>query len=188
MITLKPASPFSQPQPHPHLPHVPLRSILPQSMAQYPTRNALQRPFATSTTTQNEEVGDGSHSLRTPSMFSNARDLQIVDSTNTVAGRDVVYNNNIHYHCDRTRDIWAILQSIPNFRQIYHDMLSKATAGTGMWLVKGDKFRLWLEPNGDIKIFWGSGIPGAGKTLLASIVIQHLEALCKEIDTRICYP
>ncbi|KAH6889059.1 hypothetical protein BKA70DRAFT_885720 [Coprinopsis sp. MPI-PUGE-AT-0042] len=133
-------------------------------MAQYPTRNALQRPFATSTTTQKEEVGDGSHSLRTPSMFSNARDLQIVDSTNTVAGRDVVYNNNIHYHRDRTRDIWAILQSIPNFRQIYHDMLSKATAGTGMWLVKA----------------------GAGKTLLASIVIQHLEALCKEIDTRIC--
>ncbi|KAH6889058.1 ankyrin repeat-containing domain protein [Coprinopsis sp. MPI-PUGE-AT-0042] len=118
-------------------------------------------------------------------MFSNARDLQIVDSTNTVAGRDVVYSN-IHYHYERPRDIWAILQSIPNFRQIYHDMLSKATPGTGMWLVKGDKFRLWLEPNGDIKIFWGSGIPGAGKTLLASIVIEHLEALCKETDARIC--
>jgi hypothetical protein len=37
-------------------------------------------------------------------------------------------------------------------------MLSKATAGTRVWLLKGGKFRLWLEPNGDIKIFWGSGM------------------------------
>ncbi|KAH6901938.1 hypothetical protein BKA70DRAFT_1435536 [Coprinopsis sp. MPI-PUGE-AT-0042] len=65
-------------------------------------------------------------------------------------------------------------------------MLSKATLGTGMWLIKGDKFRLWLEPNSDIKIFWGSGIPGAGKTLLASIVIERLEALRKEEDPMIC--
>ncbi|KAH6880250.1 ankyrin repeat-containing domain protein [Coprinopsis sp. MPI-PUGE-AT-0042] len=64
--------------------------------------------------------------------------------------------------------------------------VSKAALGTGMWLVKGDEFRLWLEPNGDIKIFWGSGIPGAGKTLLASIVIERLEALCKEKDVQIC--
>ncbi|KAH6874258.1 ankyrin repeat-containing domain protein [Coprinopsis sp. MPI-PUGE-AT-0042] len=65
------------------------------------------------------------------------------------------------------------------FPQRVPGYVSKATLGTGMWLVKGDKFRLWLEPNGDIKIFWGSGIPGAGKTLLASIVIEHLETLCQ---------
>ncbi|KAH6889045.1 ankyrin repeat-containing domain protein [Coprinopsis sp. MPI-PUGE-AT-0042] len=118
-------------------------------------------------------------------MFSNATDLKIVDSSLTVAGGDVVYNN-IHCHYERPRDVWAILHSIPNFRQIYQDMLSKATLGTGMWLLKGDKFRLWLEPNGDIKVFWGSGIPGAGKTLLASIVIEHLEALGKETHAEIC--
>jgi hypothetical protein len=27
-----------------------------------------------------------------------------------------------------------------------------------MWLLRGDKFCIWLKPNGDIKIFWGSGI------------------------------
>ncbi|KAH6889029.1 hypothetical protein BKA70DRAFT_1163656 [Coprinopsis sp. MPI-PUGE-AT-0042] len=154
-------------------------------MAHNPTRNVVQRSFATGPTTRNEGIGGGSHTLNTAQMFSNARDLQIVDSTLTVAGRDVVYSN-IHYHHERTRDIWAILKSIPNFRQIYQDMLSKATLGTGMWLVKGDKFCLWIEPNGDIKILWGSGIPGAGKTLLASIVIEHLEALCKERGAKIC--
>ncbi|KAH6889067.1 ankyrin repeat-containing domain protein [Coprinopsis sp. MPI-PUGE-AT-0042] len=118
-------------------------------------------------------------------MLPNARDLQIVDSTLTIVGRDVNHNHSVHYHYERPRDIWAILESIPNFRNIYHDMLSNATQGTGMWLVKGDRFRVWLEPN-DIKIFWGSGIPGAGKTLLASIVIEHLETLCNDTDARIC--
>ncbi|KAH6906094.1 hypothetical protein BKA70DRAFT_452588 [Coprinopsis sp. MPI-PUGE-AT-0042] len=119
-------------------------------------------------------------------MFPNAHDLQIKDSTFISVGRDVVHDHSRHYHYERPRDIRAILDSIPNFRNIYHDMLSKATEGTGMWLVKGDKFRVWLEPNGDIKIFWGSGIPGAGKTLLASIVIGHLEALCEETDGKVC--
>ncbi|KAH6916393.1 hypothetical protein BKA70DRAFT_1502416 [Coprinopsis sp. MPI-PUGE-AT-0042] len=150
------------------------------------TRNIVQRSFARGATRQNGGVERDSPALRTAEMLPNARDLQIVDSTLTVVGRDVNHNHSVHYHYERPRDIWAILESIPNFRNIYHDMLSKATQGTGMWLVKGDKFRVWLEPNGDIKIFWGSGIPGAGKTLLASIVIEHLETLCNETDARIC--
>jgi hypothetical protein len=61
-------------------------------------------------------------------------------------------------HYERKRDIWAILQLVPNFRDIYHDMLEKIALGTGVWLVKGDRFRVWLEPNGDVKILWASGI------------------------------
>ncbi|KAH6916383.1 ankyrin repeat-containing domain protein [Coprinopsis sp. MPI-PUGE-AT-0042] len=147
----------------------------------------MQSSLVVGPTRQSGEVERTSPALRTTAMFSNTNDLKIVDSTLTVFGGDV--NNHIHHHHhhhERSRDIWAILQSIPNFRNIYHDMLSKATLGTGMWLVKGDKFRIWLEANGDIKIFWGSGIPGAGKTILASIVIQHLEALRKETDGKIC--
>ncbi|KAH6903048.1 hypothetical protein BKA70DRAFT_1566997 [Coprinopsis sp. MPI-PUGE-AT-0042] len=126
-----------------------------------------------------------SPSARTSTILSGACDVRIADSTLTIVGGDV-YNYNIHNLSERPRDIWAILKSIPNFRKIYQDMLSKATPGTGMWLVRGDKFRVWLEPNGDIKIFWGSGIPGAGKTLLASIVIEHLEALRQSSDAEIC--
>ncbi|KAH6889043.1 hypothetical protein BKA70DRAFT_1163670, partial [Coprinopsis sp. MPI-PUGE-AT-0042] len=155
-------------------------------MAQHPTHDVVQGVIGLGSTRQSGVVEHSYPSLRTTAMFSNANDLSIVDSTLTVIGGDVVQNHHVHYHHERSRDIWAILRSIPNFRNIYHDMLSKATLGTGMWLVKGDKFRLWLEPNGDIKIFWGSGIPGAGKTILASIVIEYLETLCKETDIKIC--
>jgi hypothetical protein len=106
-------------------------------------------------------------SPRTTTMFANAHGLQIADSHLTVAGGDV-HNTNIFYHYKRKRDIWVILQAVPNFRKIYQDMLEKATEGTGMWLIKGDKFRVWLEPNGDIKILWGSGI----RTCCASVATR----------------
>ncbi|KAH6902945.1 hypothetical protein BKA70DRAFT_1515405 [Coprinopsis sp. MPI-PUGE-AT-0042] len=102
----------------------------------------------------------------TVAMFHSAHNLKFEGSTLSVAGRDVVHihNHNIHYHYQRPQDIWGILQSISNFQ----------------------KFRIWLEPNGNIKIFWGSGISGAGKTLLVSIVIQYLEALYPGPDSDIC--
>ncbi|KAH6870872.1 hypothetical protein BKA70DRAFT_1069663, partial [Coprinopsis sp. MPI-PUGE-AT-0042] len=73
-----------------------------------------------------------------------------------------------------------------NLRTIHLDILSKATPGTGVWLLKTDKFIIWLDPNGDLKILWGIGIPGAGKTVLASIIIRELEALAAVEDSRIC--
>ncbi|KAH6916230.1 hypothetical protein BKA70DRAFT_1395850 [Coprinopsis sp. MPI-PUGE-AT-0042] len=155
-------------------------------MSRNPAPNVVQRSFAAGATSQNGRGARHNSPLGGAQMLPNAHSLNIASSTFTAVGGDVVNDHSHHYHYERSRDIRAILESIPNFRNIYHDMLSKATLGTGMWLVKGDKFRLWLEPNGDIKIFWGSGIPGAGKTLLASIVIEHLEALCEESDARVC--
>ncbi|KAH6904286.1 hypothetical protein BKA70DRAFT_542655 [Coprinopsis sp. MPI-PUGE-AT-0042] len=127
-------------------------------MAQNLTRNVEQEYSVVGTS---GATGNDALSPRTTAMFSNAHNFQIANSTLSVAGRDHVVHNHYSQY-ERSRDIWAILQSIPNFRRIYHDMLSKATAGTGMWLVKGDKFRIWLEPNGNIKIFWGSGIRKSG--------------------------
>jgi hypothetical protein len=51
-----------------------------------------------------------------------------------------------------------VLRLVPNFRKIYQDMLSKVTDGTGLWMLDGDTFRLFIMPNGDIQILWGSGI------------------------------
>ena len=43
--------------------------------------------------------------------------------------------------------------------------------GTGVWLTESDEFKRWLDtPNSKL---WLRGIPGAGKTVLASSVIQE---------------
>ena len=91
-------------------------------------------------------------------LFPNAHSVQIMGGTfNAVQG-------GIHYHGGGSGSsrseaaVWRALRAVPNFRKIYQDMLGKATEGTGMWLLKNGKFRVWLKANGNIKIFWGSGI------------------------------
>ncbi|KAJ7681640.1 ankyrin repeat-containing domain protein [Mycena rosella] len=43
---------------------------------------------------------------------------------------------------------------------------------TGEWLLQSDQFKSWSAGVG--KILWCPGIPGAGKTVLASVVVDHL--------------
>ncbi|KAI0442379.1 NACHT domain protein [Xylaria telfairii] len=50
--------------------------------------------------------------------------------------------------------------------------------GTGLWLLQDATFKQWLNPiSGEPRIFWLQGIPGAGKTYLASDVIQKAQLM-----------
>lgn len=50
--------------------------------------------------------------------------------------------------------------------------------GTGKWLFRDQSFQNWLAGKDKAKpILWLRGIPGAGKTLLASSVIKHTQSL-----------
>ncbi|KAH6905419.1 ankyrin repeat-containing domain protein [Coprinopsis sp. MPI-PUGE-AT-0042] len=103
-----------------------------------------------------------------------------------VAARDV---NNYYYRVESSNEtscVPPILDSIPNFRAIQIATLSRATPGTGLWIVDYDNFRLWLDPDGWIRIMWGDGIPGAGKTVAASIVINALEAHASQSTLPVC--
>ena len=53
-----------------------------------------------------------------------------------------------------------------------HDMNRKLRSpGTGLWLTEGQEFKQWMETrNGKL---WCYGIPGAGRTVLASSVIEE---------------
>ncbi|KAH6887863.1 hypothetical protein BKA70DRAFT_1164372, partial [Coprinopsis sp. MPI-PUGE-AT-0042] len=124
-----------------------------------------------------------SKSSRSTALIQGTSQAQFNSGNFTVVGRDS--HTHVHHH-GSTVNLESILQAIPNFRKIHQDMLAKATPGTGMWLLKGEKFSLWLEANGDLKILWGSGIPGAGKTVLAALVIDILEAMAREAGRNFC--
>ncbi|KAH6911843.1 hypothetical protein BKA70DRAFT_1539158 [Coprinopsis sp. MPI-PUGE-AT-0042] len=83
-----------------------------------------------------------------------------------LAGHDIQVHKHYHSYPDRV-DITAVLDSVSNLHKIHMDILSKATPGTGVW---------WLRT-------------GAGKTVLASIVIRELEALAAVQASwiRVCY-
>ncbi|KAH6909906.1 hypothetical protein BKA70DRAFT_1221560 [Coprinopsis sp. MPI-PUGE-AT-0042] len=115
-----------------------------------------------------------------------AHDITTHEGDVNFAARDVTVQKYYLGSFGGSLDIFGVLDSIRNLRKIHLDILSKATRGTGVWLLKTKKFLIWLDPNGNIKILWGTGIPGAGKTVLASIVIRELEALAAVEDSGIC--
>ncbi|RTE76813.1 hypothetical protein BHE90_008704 [Fusarium euwallaceae] len=57
----------------------------------------------------------------------------------------------------------------------YHEAVCE---GTGKWLFRDQSFKDWEDQSkASTRILWLKGIPGAGKTLLASSVIRHTQKL-----------
>ncbi|KAJ7487830.1 ankyrin repeat-containing domain protein [Mycena latifolia] len=62
------------------------------------------------------------------------------------------------------------LNSFPRQAEIF----SSRQPGTGEWLLEDSRFKAWKSsPGGTI---WCHGIPGAGKTVLASFIVHHLRS------------
>ena len=47
--------------------------------------------------------------------------------------------------------------------------------GTGQWLLDHPKFRIWRDDIASNNVLWCHGIPGSGKSVLASLVIDQLQ-------------
>ncbi|KAH6911342.1 hypothetical protein BKA70DRAFT_1460660 [Coprinopsis sp. MPI-PUGE-AT-0042] len=98
-----------------------------------------------------------------------------------------------HYHQHNhtplqpiNHDIPAILDSVPNYRDIHIANLGRATDGTGPCFNEWEEFCDWMSVQGVVKTMWGSGMPGAGKTIFVSIVINEVEACAKTSACPIC--
>ncbi|KAJ6555662.1 hypothetical protein DFH09DRAFT_1037923 [Mycena vulgaris] len=59
-----------------------------------------------------------------------------------------------------------------NFFQRQADIFSMWQPGTGDWLLSDPQFKVWEFSSGII--LWCRGMPGAGKTVLASLVVNYL--------------
>ncbi|KAH6879581.1 hypothetical protein BKA70DRAFT_207350 [Coprinopsis sp. MPI-PUGE-AT-0042] len=105
-----------------------------------------------------------------------------------VAARDINQVHNYYNRVESSNDasIPLILELVPNFRGIQIATLGRATPGTGLWIVECEMFRLWLDPDGWLRIMWGYGMPGAGKTVAASIVINALEVHASQSTSPVC--
>ncbi|KAH6690811.1 hypothetical protein BKA61DRAFT_286451 [Leptodontidium sp. MPI-SDFR-AT-0119] len=54
----------------------------------------------------------------------------------------------------------------------HSDFISRRQAGTGRWLLSSAEFKEWVET--DERTLFCRGIPGAGKTMLTSILVEEL--------------
>jgi hypothetical protein len=90
-------------------------------------------------------------------------------------------------HKDRSHDQEERLGKIcswlstPDPSTNYHKAHKQRQAETGLWLLESAKFAEWKESAASR--LWLYGIPGCGKTILSSTVIEHLLRHCYD-DTR----
>ncbi|KAJ6469693.1 hypothetical protein DFH09DRAFT_1380902 [Mycena vulgaris] len=68
-----------------------------------------------------------------------------------------------------------------NFFQRQNDIFASWQPGTGEWLLVDTQFQEWNSGSG--KILWCRGMPGAGKTVLVSMVVDHLRGGVQDSKT-----
>lgn len=64
-----------------------------------------------------------------------------------------------------------------NYASQQSDFIDRRQEGTGQWLLDSGEFQHWLNQSN--QILFCPGMPGAGKTMITSIVIDHLYAKYK---------
>ncbi|KAH6908058.1 hypothetical protein BKA70DRAFT_1483308, partial [Coprinopsis sp. MPI-PUGE-AT-0042] len=113
-----------------------------------------------------------------PALFQGAQNLTINGGVFSLSYQQVACRQD-QQHLRQVLDFLSLV----NFRTIQQENLSKWTPDTLKWLLGGSIFQWWLNTQGSI--LWGTGMPGAGKTTLASVVIQHSED-CAQASSDIC--
>ncbi|KAJ7593584.1 hypothetical protein C8J56DRAFT_1160444 [Mycena floridula] len=103
-------------------------------------------------------------------------------------------NNNIHFDADpsvrqgvdtlvehaidtdksKKRQQFLNWISKLDFEATQNETFAKHTAGTGDWFLRHQDFVDWKD--GKTRFLWCPGIPGAGKTILSSIIVEHLRS------------
>ncbi|KAH6888293.1 hypothetical protein BKA70DRAFT_1202822 [Coprinopsis sp. MPI-PUGE-AT-0042] len=126
-------------------------------------------------------------------LFGSLSSMQVVGETVNFVEGDQHQHQHQHYHQHNhaplqptNHDIPAILEQVPNYRDIHIANLGKATEGTGPIFAEWEEFCEWMSVQGRLKTMWGSGMPGAGKTIFASIVINEVEARAEASEHPIC--
>jgi hypothetical protein len=100
-----------------------------------------------------------------------ARDNLPIIQTNIATIRDTqsqqLDNQKLQQH--HTMMQWL---SQTDFPAQQNDIISRRQEGTGQWLLDSPEFEQWLQrPH---RTLFCPGIPGAGKTMMAAIAIEHL--------------
>ncbi|CAI6093521.1 unnamed protein product, partial [Clonostachys chloroleuca] len=68
-----------------------------------------------------------------------------------------------------------------NYGPLQSDIIRLRQPGTGQWFLDTDEYRIWASGNG--RTLYCPGIPGAGKTMIASIVVDDILRICRDDPT-----
>ncbi|KAJ7580023.1 hypothetical protein C8J56DRAFT_274507 [Mycena floridula] len=114
--------------------------------------------------------------------------VAVKDSTFGSVGGSIASNNVMNFNADPAvrKGVDNLLEqaeatermqflawiSCLDFHSTHMETASKRTPGTGTWFIQDSRFLDWL--NGKLRFLWCPGNPGVGKTILTSLIIDHL--------------
>ncbi|KAH6714963.1 vegetative incompatibility protein het-e-1 [Leptodontidium sp. MPI-SDFR-AT-0119] len=78
---------------------------------------------------------------------------------------------------NQRREITRWLESV-NPSLLHNAAFKKHEEHTSAWLLKSPEWNHWRGQESTQNFLWIHGIPGSGKTVLASFIIEHLKAIC----------
>ncbi|TFK20485.1 hypothetical protein FA15DRAFT_759346 [Coprinopsis marcescibilis] len=122
-------------------------------------------------------------------ILKNAQGVHIEGSATLISARNYTSVYNTVVQPDISEKDMALFEKIVewlsdiNYHAIQADNYGKRAEGTGEWVFDEPKIVDWM--GGALGVLWGVGMPGAGKTVLASIIIDHLLQKAKA-NKRIC--
>lgn len=61
------------------------------------------------------------------------------------------------------------------YEEMHNRACEERLHGTGQWLLENPDFVAWRDQDAVSNVIWAHGIPGAGKTVISSLVIDHLK-------------
>ncbi|SCO52714.1 uncharacterized protein FFMR_11153 [Fusarium fujikuroi] len=73
-----------------------------------------------------------------------------------------------------------------NPSSLHNIAFSKHEPLTTAWVKKSSQWKAWVSSASETRLIWIHGLPGAGKTVLASYVIEELEKLCEPANGSVC--
>ncbi|EWG46180.1 hypothetical protein FVEG_06745 [Fusarium verticillioides 7600] len=84
-----------------------------------------------------------------------------------------------------TREIIRWLERT-NPSSLHNLAFSKHEPLTTAWVTNSSQWKDWVSLESETRLMWIYGLPGAGKTVLASYVIKELEKLCETANGSVC--
>ncbi|KAJ7242059.1 ankyrin repeat-containing domain protein [Mycena rebaudengoi] len=108
----------------------------------------------------------------------NISSLKEIVQTQRIDHRDILESvqdaakSQQRYQDSTERDVLIEWLSPLNFFPRHADIFSARQPGTGAWLLEDDRFKDWKINSG--QTLRCHGMPGAGKTVLASVAVDHL--------------
>lgn len=114
--------------------------------------------------------------------------VNFLNSFIAASTRDVVLRleqrQDRQVHRQEHQEIIDWLTPIDNATQ-HSDFIRRRQPGTGQWLIDASEYGNWKATKGDV--LFCHGIPGAGKTILSSIVVENLQECYATENVAVCH-